>query len=240
MRLLLIDDELTFVCALRQTLVEQQFVVDVASDGVQGLDMALDGNYDLLVVDVMLPGMSGIEIVRTLREGGDSTPMLLLTARDAVADRVTGLDSGADDYLVKPFATSELLARVRALTRRVGFIAGTDALCVDDFSLNLVTRTVSYRDVPMALSAKEFQLMELFMRNAGQVLPKVLILDRVWGSDTTVDLNAVEIYTHLLRKKIHTYMAEWDDEVPSVIETVRGVGYVFRRAQPCFAAPEPG
>lgn len=229
LRVLLIDDEMAFVRALQQTLIEQQIIVDVAFNGTDGLAMAIDGSYDLLIVDVMLPHISGLEIVSTLRENGDSTPLLLLTARDGLEDRVAGLDSGADDYLVKPFATSELLARIRALTRRVGVLGGTNTIQVGDFCLDFMSRTVSYRGVQMALSTKEFHLMELFMRNVGQVLPKVLILDRVWGSDTTVDFNAVEIYIHFLRKKIHEYLKPEGDVTSPVIETVRGVGYVFRR-----------
>lgn len=228
LRLLLIDDEQKFTQALKQTLVEHHMVVDVAHHGDDGLDMALAGSYDLLVVDVMLPGMSGFEIIRTLRSQGDSTPMLLLTARDAVDDRVHGLDMGADDYLVKPFAAAELMARVRALTRRTGAVTGTQTLCCGDFCLDLVSRTIAYRSECMTLTAKEFQLLEMFMRNPGQVLPKVLILDRVWGSETAADLNAVEIYVHMLRKKISGYFESDQDPSMPVIETVRGVGYIFR------------
>lgn len=228
LRLLLIDDEVKFVQALKQTLVEHQMLVDVAYDGVTGLDLAYSGTYDLLIVDVMLPGLSGFEIIRTLREQGDSTPMLLLTARDAVSDRVMGLDCGADDYLVKPFATEELLARVRALTRRIGKVGGTDTLSVGPFHLNLVTRTLTCQGAQMALTGKEFQLMELFLRNQGQVLPKVLIFDRVWGNETTADLNVVEIYVHMLRKKISACLRAFETIPPAVIETIRGVGYVFR------------
>lgn len=228
MRVLLIDDEEKFANALKQTLSEQQIVVDVAYDGHSGLDMALCGTYDLLIVDVMLPRLSGYEVIRALRDEGDSTPMLLLTARDAVDDRVEGLDSGADDYLVKPFATKELLARVRALTRRLGKVGGTETLCVRDFCLDLVSRTMTFRGVPLPLSTKEFQLMELFMRNPDQVLPKVLILDRIWGFETTSDMNAVEIYIHLLRKKIHAHLHALDTSSGAVIETVRGIGYTFR------------
>ena len=228
MRILLVDDEVKLTQALAQLLSEQQYVTDVAHDGVSGLDMGRAEVYDVLIIDVMLPGMSGYEIVRTLRDEGVSTPTLLLTAKDAVDDRVQGLDSGADDYLVKPFATTELLARIRALTRRTGDVMGTKELAVGEFRLNLLTRQVSCRDAAIHLTAKEFQLLELFLRNPGQVLPKELILDRVWGLEAPLDTNAVEIYVHFLRKKLLSFEATGGEPLGCSIETVRGVGYVLK------------
>lgn len=226
MRMLIIDDEVKLLRALQQTFVDLQFAVDTATDGPTGLVLAQEGGYDLLVVDVMLPGMSGYRIVETLRSQGDSTPILLLTAKDAVDDRVQGLDAGADDYLVKPFAIKELLARVRALTRRSGDVVGTKTLAAGPFELDLITRSVAYQGDALSLTAKEFQLLELFLRNPGQVLPKELILDRIWGFGGPEDTNAVEIYVHFLRKKIDA--RSQGGAGSSVIETVRGVGYALR------------
>ena len=225
MRLLLIDDEQKLLRALQQLLIEQQYAVDIATDGESGLEMALTGLYEVLVIDVMMPKMSGIDVVRTLRESEDSTPILLLTARDAIDDRVRGLDAGADDYLTKPFANQEFLARIRALTRRSGDVMPTQVLTVGGFSLDLQSRVIKIDDQSLFLTAKEFQLLELFLRNAGQVLPKELIFDRVWGFDGPSDTNAVEIYVHFLRKKID---AIHDSMGTVAIETVRGVGYLFK------------
>lgn len=225
MRLLLIDDEQKLLRALQQLLIEQQYAVDIATDGESGLEMALTGLYEVLVIDVMMPKMSGIDVVRTLRESEDSTPILLLTARDAIDDRVKGLDAGADDYLTKPFANQEFLARIRALTRRSGDVMPTQVLTVGGFSLDLQSRVIKIDDQSLFLTAKEFQLLELFLRNAGQVLPKELIFDRVWGFDGPSDTNAVEIYVHFLRKKID---AIHDSMGTVAIETVRGVGYLFK------------
>ena len=225
MRLLLIDDEQKLLRALQQLLIEQQYAVDIATDGESGLETALTGLYEVLVIDVMMPKMSGIDVVRTLRESEDSTPILLLTARDAIDDRVRGLDAGADDYLTKPFANQEFLARIRALTRRSGDVMPTQVLTVGRFSLDLQSRVIKVDDQSLFLTAKEFQLLELFLRNAGQVLPKELIFDRVWGFDGPSDTNAVEIYVHFLRKKID---AIHDSMGTVAIETVRGVGYLFK------------
>lgn len=229
MRMLIVDDELKLLRALQETFSDLQFVVDTAHDGRAGLALAQEGGYDILVVDVMLPFLTGYQIVEKLRAQGDSTPILLLTAKDAVDDRVQGLDSGADDYLVKPFAMKELLARVRALTRRTGDVVGTKTLTAGPFILDLISRTVTVHDDVLSLTAKEFQLLELFLRNPGQVLPKELILDRVWGFEGPEDTNAVEIYVHFLRKKIDSKRSEQERAVrSSYVETVRGVGYALR------------
>ncbi|WP_067618044.1 response regulator transcription factor [Alicyclobacillus acidiphilus] len=221
MRILLVEDERRLAAALRQLLKENQYVVDASHDGEEGYDFALTDSYDLVILDIMLPGMSGVDILRGMREHDVQTPVLLLTAKDTVEDRVNGLDAGADDYLVKPFDNKELLARVRALSRRTGQFSGTDAMEVGPFRLDFTTRTVTRRGEVLSLTAKEFQLLELFLRNQSKVLSKEIILDRVWGPDADVIGNAVENYVHFLRKKID------EPDKPSYISTVRGVGYLF-------------
>lgn len=225
MRVLLVEDERRLASALQQLLRDQQYVSDVAHDGETGLDLALTDSYDVLVLDIMLPKMSGLEIVKEVRRAGLDVPILLLTARDAVEDRVTGLDTGADDYLVKPFANRELLARVRALTRRQGVFTGTDVMEVGPFAIDMTQRVAKRGNQTLTLTAKEFQLLELLMRNHDRVLAKELILDRVWGPEAPVIGNAVENYVHFLRKKIDVAGQ------PSFIETVRGVGYIFKAGQ---------
>lgn len=222
MRILVVEDERRLASALKQLLKEHQYVVDIVHEGDMGLDLALTESYDLVVLDIMLPKMTGIEILREMRSEQIQTPVLLLTAKDTVEDRVTGLDAGADDYLVKPFDTKELLARVRALTRRTGQLNGTEAMESGPFRLDLNARTVTKNEEMLTLTSKEFQLLELFMRNQGKVLSKEIILDRVWGPDADVIGNAVENYVHFLRKKID------DADKTSFIATVRGVGYVFQ------------
>jgi len=232
-RVLLVDDEVSLVRALSQLLRQQQYTVDAAHDGEAGLDMARAGIYDLLLVDVMLPGLPGTDLVRTLREEGDTTPILMLTARSSERDKVLGLDSGADDYVVKPFGTAELLARMRALTRRVGDLAGVTTLCVGAYTLDLVQRAVLFDGTAVALTHKEFQLMELFMRHPGQVLARPVIFDRIWGYEADVDSNVVDAYVHFLRRKLERG-EPGGGRRPSDIQTVHGTGYVFR---PTPAAP---
>ena len=222
MRILLVEDEKRLASALVQLCREHQYVADVAHDGDVGLDLALTNSYDILVLDIMLPGRSGLDIVRRVRQDKLDVPILLLTARDTIDDRVAGLDVGADDYLVKPFANKELLARIRALTRRTGSLAGTENMSVGPFSLDLAERSVQYNGALLTLTVKEFQLLELLLRNQGKVLSKELILDRVWGPDADVIGNAVENYIHFLRKKVDS------PGRPSFIETVRGVGYILK------------
>lgn len=231
MRILLIDDEIRLVKALKQLFIENHYAIETAYDGLTGLQMARNDVFDVMVIDVMMPGLTGYEVANHLRKEGNSVPILMLTAKDGVEDRVHGLDCGADDYLVKPFATSELLARVRSLTRRKGEIVGTEFISVGDLSLNLVTRTVTCGDIPMQLTTKEFLLLELFLRNPNQILPKELLLDRVWGYEAPTDTNAVEIYVHFLRKKLLVVSVDvaHDHEVSvPTIETVRGIGYKLK------------
>ena len=202
MRVLLVEDEVRLAAVIQQMLRDQQFVSDVAHDGQTGLELALTDSYDALILDIMLPKLSGIEIVKQVRKTGLDVPILLLTARDSVDDRVLGLDVGADDYLVKPFANRELLARLRALTRRQGSLSGTDTMEAGPFSIDLTQRIAQRDGVNLSLTLKEFQLLELLMRNHDRVLSKELILDRVWGPEAPVFGNAVENYVHFLRKKI--------------------------------------
>ena len=222
MRVLLVEDEKRLASALAQLCRENQYVADVANDGDTGLDLALTNSYDILVLDVMLPKRSGLDIVRRVRAEKLDVPILLLTARDTVDDRVLGLDAGADDYLVKPFNNKELLARIRALTRRTCNLTGTELMEAGPFTLDLTERIVRRDGEQLNLTVKEFQLLELLLRNKGKVLSKEIILDRVWGPDAALIGNAVENYVHFLRKKIDQPGA------PSYIETVRGVGYVLK------------
>lgn len=229
MRILVIDDEKNLVKALKQLLTAEKYTVDATYDGESGLDLARGSIYDVLVVDVMLPRISGFELVQTLREEGNVTPILLLSARDGIDDRVQGLDSGADDYLIKPFSIKELLARIRALGRRNGDIVGVQMITVGDYSLDLMNRTLSYLGENVALTHKELQLIELFMRNPGQVLTKEVIYDRIWGFDSEADSNVVEAYIHFLRKKLNACLRSKPQQSQDLgIQTVRGTGYVFK------------
>ena len=229
MRILVVDDEKDLVKALKQLLTVEKYTVDTAYDGESGLDMARGSIYDVLVVDVMLPRISGFELVQTLRNEGNVTPILLLSARDGIDDRVQGLDSGADDYLIKPFSIKELLARVRALGRRNGDIVGVQMITVGDFALDLMNRTLMFKEDNVTLTHKELQLFELFMRNPGQVLTKDVIFDRIWGYDSEADSNVVEAYIHFLRKKLSACLKATSQKNKDIgIQTVRGIGYVFK------------
>jgi DNA-binding response OmpR family regulator len=221
MHILVVEDDTRIARVVEQALAEAGHQVDVAYDGLDGLERAESGSYDLVVLDVMLPEMDGLAVARDLRRQRVRTPILMLTARDAVADRVRGLDSGADDYLIKPFALEELLARVRALGRRAG--DGPDAVLeVGDLRLDLERHEVARDERPIELTAKEFDLLAYLMRNAGRVLSKDQITDHVWGYDAQATSNVVEIYVHYLRDKI-------DRGFPRpLIRTVRGVGYTIK------------
>ena len=220
MHILVVEDEKRLAALLRRVLSEERHVVDVANDGLAGHDLATSGTYDLVILDLMLPGMDGVEICRQMRQVGVETPVLMLTARGAVEDRVAGLKTGADDYLVKPFAMEELLARVEALLRRraKGLEAGQQ-LQVADLTLNLVRHEAKRGDRVIELTAKEFALLEYLMRNAGQVLSRTQIIDHVWRYDLDALSNVVDIYIHYLRDKV-----DRNHQRP-LIKTVRGVGY---------------
>jgi two-component system response regulator MprA len=222
MRILVVDDELPVRTALERALRLEGYDVELATDGIEALERLPETAPDALVLDVLMPRMDGIAATTQLRARGDRTPILLLTARDAVADRVAGLDAGADDYLVKPFALEELLARLRALLRRTGASSGNGKLAFADLTLDAGTREVRRGDRSIELTRTEFLLLELFMLNPRQVLTRALIFERVWGYDFGPSSNALEVYVGYLRRKL-----ERNGE-PRLIHTVRGVGYALR------------
>jgi len=220
-KILIVEDELKTGQYLRQGLTEAGFVVDLARDGPDGLHLALHGEYDLLILDVMLPGLDGWQVLQTLRQRGLQMPVLFLTARDQVEDRVKGLELGADDYLVKPFSFAELLARVRTILRRGKGGAEVTTLQVADLELDLLRRRVSRAGRRIDLTAKEFGLLELLMRRQGEVLPRSMIASQVWDMNFDSDTNVIEVAVRRLRLKI--------DEAHEIklIQTVRGMGYVL-------------
>jgi two-component system, OmpR family, response regulator MprA len=222
MTILVVDDEPAVRQALTRALSFEGYTVRSAVDGRAALDNLLAEPADAVLLDVTMPGLDGIEVCRRLRAAGDQTPILMLTARHATADRVAGLDAGADDYLVKPFALEELLARIRALLRRVNVESDVDALRLGDLSLDPSTRIVRRGDRAMELTRTEFSLLELLLRNAGQVLTREIIFDRVWGYDFGANSNSLEVYIGYLRRK-----TEASGE-SRLIHTIRGVGYVLR------------
>ncbi|MGA2110967.1 MAG: response regulator transcription factor [Anaerolineales bacterium] len=222
-RILVIEDEDRIASFLERGLTYEGYRVDVAADGTTGLGMARENPPDLVVLDWMLPGMDGLEVCRRLR-AGSQVPVLILTAKDAVADRVQGLDAGADDYVVKPFAFAELLARIRALLRRSG-PGEPEILRFGDLVLDTGTHRARRGNRVIDLTAKEYDLLELFMRHPRQVLTREIIYDRVWGYDFGGESNIIEVYVRYLRQKISA------DAEPRLIHTVRGVGYVLREEE---------
>ena len=221
MRLLLVEDEPKVASFIRRALEEESYAVDVCVDGTTGLDWAQGVNYDLIILDLMLPGLPGLQLLRQLRAAGVKTPVLILTARSEVDQRVKGLDAGADDYLTKPFAIEELIARARALFRRAsGTPTGT--LQVDDLVLNPVTREVTRAGQRIDLTAKEYALLEYLMRNAGRVLTRPMITEHVWDLDFDTFTNVIDVYISYLRNKIDR------GRESSLIQTVRGSGYMIR------------
>lgn len=221
MRVLIVEDEAKTGDYLRQGLHEAGYSTDLVRNGPDGLHLALTGDYDLMVLDVMLPGMDGWQILQTLRQAGKQLPVLFLTARDQVEDRVKGLELGADDYLVKPFAFSELLARVRTLLRRGRNGTESTALTVDDLELDLLRRRVTRAGKRIDLTAKEFALLELLLRRQGEVLPRSLIASQVWDMNFDSDTNVVEVAIRRLRSKVD------DPFETKLLKTVRGMGYVL-------------
>lgn len=219
MRILLVEDELPLSEALTQILKKNNFSVDAAGDGEAGLDNALSDIYDLIILDIMLPKMDGISVLKNLRKEGIATPVILLTAKGEISDKVKGLDSGADDYLAKPFATEELLARIRALSRRKGEILPDSTLKFGDIELNPTSLKLSKDSKEIKLILKESELMELLMLRKNAVTSKELIIEKLWGFDSDAEHNNVEVYISFLRKKL----AFLNSEVS--INTVRGVGY---------------
>jgi DNA-binding response OmpR family regulator len=222
MRILVAEDERKVASFIRQGLEEEGHAVEVAADGETALDLIVDGPpYDLIVLDVMLPKRDGFAILRALRKRGVQTPVLVLTARDSVADKVAGLDVGADDYLTKPFAFDEFLARVRALLRR-GSEARAPTLRVGDLVLDPARREVRRGARRIALTTREHALLEYFMRNAGRVLTRPMLTEHVWGLDFDPESNVVDVYVGYLRRKVD---AEGE---PPLLKTMRGAGYVLK------------
>jgi len=221
MRLLIVEDDATIADFVKTGLVEAGFAVDVASEGSQGLELATRGGYDAAIVDVMLPQIDGLTLIDRMRARGVRTPVLILSARRTVDDRVRGLQAGGDDYLTKPFAFAQLLARVQALIRRATGTTEPTRLVVGDLSLDLLTRGAERGGRVLDLRPREFALLEYLMRNPGRVLTKTMILSHVWGYNFNPGTNVVDVLVSRLREKI-----EREDE-PKILHTVRGVGYVL-------------
>ncbi|WP_458462171.1 response regulator transcription factor [Paenibacillus sp.] len=222
--ILIVDDDEKIVSMLRRGLAFEGYEVQTASNGAEGLSKLMDKEPDIVVLDVMMPQIDGFEVCRRLREAGSKVPVLMLTAKDEVQSRVTGLDTGADDYLVKPFALEELLARVRALLRRKADTAGTpdNRLMYEDIILDNDSREVLRDGQRLELTAKEFELLNLFMQNPRRVLSRDLIMDKIWGYDYSGESNVLEVYIAMLRQKTEEYGGK------RLIQTIRGAGYILR------------
>jgi two-component system response regulator MprA len=219
--ILIVEDNEAIVKMMQRTLIYEGYKVDTALDGETGLELAESDHPDLVVLDLMLPGIDGLEVCQRLRAKGN-VPILMLTAKDTIQDRVLGLDAGADDYLVKPFELEELMARIRALLRRTQTDRAT-MLTFEDLTLDTSTRQAFRNDRTIDLTAKEYDLLELFLRHPHQVLTRELIFDRVWGYDFGGESNVLDVYIRYLRQKLE------DKEEARLIHTVRGVGYVLRK-----------
>jgi two-component system OmpR family response regulator len=230
-RVLVVEDEVKMAGLLKRGLEEEGYAVDTAGDGQEALWLATETPYDAVVLDVMLPDLDGFEVCRRLRDAGRWSPVLMLTARDGVADRVSGLDVGADDYLTKPFSFAELLARLRALVRR-GTPERPPVLKAGDLTLDPATRRVARGDAPVELTAKEFALLECFMRHPGEVLSRTRLIEHVWDFAYEGDSNVVDVYVRYLREKVDRPFGA------DSIETVRGAGYRLRERRD--ALPDPG
>ena len=218
MRILIVEDEMRLAETLRQLMEDQRYQADTVYDGADGVDYGLAGQYDLIILDVMLPKVDGFQVAQRLRAAHVSTPILMLTARDEVSDKISGLDCGADDYMTKPFDTGELMARVRALTRRQGEVL-SDILTVGDLSLDCTSRLLSAGDRSVRLGFKEFEVLRFLMVNNGAVVTKETLISKIWGLDSEAEDNNVEVYISFLRKKL-VYL---NSQVS--ISTVRKVGY---------------
>ncbi|GAB3506282.1 response regulator [Emticicia fontis] len=223
MKILVIEDEVRTIQLIRQGLEEQQWEVDIAYDGAMGFQLATRQVYALIISDIILPGMNGLDLCRKLREVGVSSPILLLTALGTTDDKIEGLDAGADDYLAKPFEFKELMARVRALTRRsIGIIHTANTLKVADLEMDLDTKTVNRAGQEITLTAKEFGLLEYFIRNQGRVISKAELAEKIWDVTFDTGTNVIEVYVNFLRKKIDK------DFEPKLLHTQIGMGYVLK------------
>lgn len=220
MKVLVVEDEHKIANSIKQGLVQENFTVDVAYDGIAGYDLAISEEYDVIVLDRLLPGMEGLKICQKLREQKNHTPILILTAKGQIADRVEGLEKGADDYLVKPFAFEELLARIKALGRRPKKTLET-ILKLNNLSLNMKTYEVKRGNIPINLSSREFSLLEYLLRHKNEILTKDQIINHVWNYEANILPNTIEVYVGYLRNKIDKPFKESS----SLIQTVRGFGY---------------
>jgi len=221
MRILVIEDETKVGCFIKRALEEESYAVDLCEDGAKGLQMALNTNYDLLIVDLMLPSLPGLEILKGVRQARIQTPILILTAQSQVDQRVKGLDAGADDYLTKPFAIDELLARIRALLRR-GSTESPGVLQIDDLALNPATREVTRGGQRIDLTLKEYALLEYLMRHTERVLTRPMISEHVWNQDFDTFTNVIDVYVNYLRNKIDRGHSK------KLIHTIRGSGYMLK------------
>lgn len=224
MKILVVEDEKKIASFVKKGLAEAGFTVDLARDGNEGLHLATEQAYDAIVLDIMLPGRDGLSILRELREKKNAVPVVLVTARSGLNERIEGLNLGADDYITKPFYVEELIARLHAVARRGAGGAGLTMLQVGDLSVNLVTREVKRGGEAVELTAREFSLLEFLIRSPGRVITRTQILEHVWGYDFDPQTNLVDVYIQRVRKKITPRGTE-----PEVIETLRGVGYRCRK-----------
>ncbi len=225
MRILLVEDEQALADALQYKLQQNKYQVDVVYDGLSGEDYALSGIYDVLILDRMLPGKEGLDILKSVRKAGISTPAMFLTARDTVNDRVDGLDAGADDYLIKPFSNKEFLARVNALARRSTKFVQNDILKIGEATLNIQKSELTFEPHTYSLTNTEASLLELLIRNKELVLSKEQIMEKIWGFDHDIEISNVELYIFYLRKKIPF------SEIGVKLMTIRGVGYMLTEKQ---------
>ncbi len=219
MKLLLIEDEKELSEALFQILTKNKYLVDAVYDGEDGLDYALTGIYDVIVLDIMLPKLNGLSLLKKIRQEGILTPVIMLTAKSQIEDRVAGLDLGADDYLTKPFAVEELLARLRSITRRKGIVVNENILTYGDISLNINTYDLDVNDESIRLTLKEFEIIKYFMERPKCVVSKDDLITKLWGFDSEVEYNNIEVYISFIRKKLSHLKSKVN------IVTIRGVGY---------------
>jgi two-component system, OmpR family, response regulator CiaR len=223
MRILVVEDERSLLNVIAEILKDEEYEVDLADNGGDGYTLAATGIYDLLILDIMLPEMDGLEIIQKLRAQSIDTPVIFLTAKDSVEDRVKGLDAGADDYLVKPFASEELLARIRAVLRRNGLLGSEGEVSYGRIRLPEKAFDGYVDDKPLHLTSKEYELLKYLVYNKEQILTRGQILDRVWGFDSEAGDSVVDLYVHYLRKKLAAHGCD------DYIRTVRGVGYMLKR-----------
>lgn len=225
MRILVIEDEVQLADAVSEILKRNKYFVDTVYDGADGLDYALTGVYDCILLDVMLPKMNGFEVLSNLRQEKISTPVIMLTAKSEVEDKITGLDGGADDYITKPFNTNELLARIRATTRRKGELVDDNCISFENLKLMKNSCSIAYGENDIKLSLKEFQIMELLISNPHRILPKERIIEKIWGYESDVEYNNIEVYISFLREKLSTMCSDIQ------IKTARGIGYSLEKVE---------